>query len=176
MTIPPSTTLRIQLCILAVFAAASLAHAETYRISPEGKDSAAGTSAEAAWRTLFKINAVAKPGDTFIIGAGTFELGKAFPKLTCAGTAEAPIRIKAADGARPRLHFEGWDGIQIAPGAILAALSIQSPVYGEVIRNRRNRFGSVPGAVSVMVMVWPTVPGLVARVFHAEKSAVPSTM
>ena len=117
MTIPPFTTLRLRLCIFAVFAAASLARAETYHISPEGKDSAAGTSAEAPWRTLFKINAVAKPGDTFILGAGTFELGKGFPTLACAGTAEEPIRIRAAEGARPRLRFEGWNAIKIGPGA-----------------------------------------------------------
>ena len=113
----------IRTLLFTTLLAASLAHAETYHISPEGKDSAAGTSAEAAWRTLFKINAVAKPGDTFILGAGTFELGKAFPTLTCAGTAEAPIRIQAAEGARPRLRFEGWNAIKIGPGAAYLEIS-----------------------------------------------------
>ena len=102
--------------ILLTLLAASFAHAETYYLAPDGKDSAKGTSADKPWRTLYKINNTAKPGDTFILGVGTYELGKSFPTLTCAGTAEAPIRIKAADGARPRLCFEGWSGIKIGPG------------------------------------------------------------
>jgi hypothetical protein len=87
--------------IFTALLAASLARAETYYLSPDGKDSAKGTSKGAPWRTLYKINDAAKPGDTFILGAGIFELGKSFPTLTCAGTADAPIRIRAAEGARP---------------------------------------------------------------------------
>ena len=97
--------------------AASIVRAETYYLAPDGKDSAKGTSADAPWRTFYKINDRAIPGDTFIVAAGTFELGKTFPTLTRAGTAEAPIRIEAAKGALPRLRFEGWRGIKIGPGA-----------------------------------------------------------
>ena len=102
--------------ILLTFLAAGFVHAETYYLAPDGKDSAKGTSADKPWRTLYKINDVAKPGDTFILGAGVYELGKSFATLTCAGTANAPIRIKGPEGVRPRLHFEGWSGIKIGPG------------------------------------------------------------
>ena len=103
--------------IFATILLSSLACAETYFLAPDGKDSSKGTSADKAWRTIYKINDAAKPGDTFILSAGIFELGKSFPTLTCAGTADAPIRIVAAEGARPRLRFEGWNGIKIGPGA-----------------------------------------------------------
>jgi hypothetical protein len=103
--------------VILALLAASLAHAETYYLAPDGKDSAKGTGEDKPWRTLYKISDAAKPGDTFILASGIYELGKSFPTLTCAGTAEAPIRIRAAEGARPRLRFEGWSGIKIGPGA-----------------------------------------------------------
>lgn len=106
----------IRLLILASLIAATIAHAKIYHLAPNGSDSAEG-SETAPLRTFFKINDLAKAGDTFILGAGIFTLGKSFPTLTCAGTAKDPIRIKAAEGVRPMLHFEGWNGIKIGPGA-----------------------------------------------------------
>lgn len=102
---------------------ASLAHAETYYFAPDGKDSAKGTTADKPMRTFFKLNEIAKPGDTFIVAAGTYDLGKTFPSFNCAGTADAPIRIRAAEGARPRLRFEGWNAITIGPGSAYVEVS-----------------------------------------------------
>ena len=112
-----------RLTFFPLLLAATGARGETYYLAPDGNDAAAGTSAEAPWRTLFKITDAAKPGDTFLLGAGTFELGKAFPTLTCSGTADAPIRITAAPGARPRLRFGGWNGIMVGPGAAYLEMS-----------------------------------------------------
>ena len=107
---------------LALFTA-GLAHAETYYFAPDGKDSAKGTTADAPKRTFFKLNEIAKPGDTFIVAAGTYELGKTFPSFNCAGTADAPIRITAAPNARPLLRFEGWNAIKFGPGSAYVEFS-----------------------------------------------------
>ena len=107
---------------LALFTTA-LAHSETYYFAPDGKDSAKGTTADAPKRTFFKLNEIAKPGDTFIFAAGTYEMGKTFPSFNCAGTADAPIRIRATEGARPLLRFEGWNAIKFGPGSVFVEFS-----------------------------------------------------
>ncbi|MFC7303509.1 right-handed parallel beta-helix repeat-containing protein [Streptomyces monticola] len=72
-----------------------------------GDDSAAGTSAGTAWRTLAKASAhLLSPGDRLLLKRGSSCTGVLAPKG--AGAPGAPIRLDAyGRGAKPRLEGEG---------------------------------------------------------------------
>jgi hypothetical protein len=84
------------------FLSADAAFGATYYVDcASGLDSAAGTSASAAWRTTAKASATtSQPGDVVLVRRGTVCSGMLWPKGS--GTAAAPIRLGAfGDGARP---------------------------------------------------------------------------
>jgi parallel beta-helix repeat protein len=72
------------------------ADAETMYVALSGSDAAAGT-AVAAWRTIQHGVDALKPGDTLLIGPGTY---RERVELQRGGTATAPVTIAALPGAR----------------------------------------------------------------------------
>ncbi|MCY2992743.1 MAG: right-handed parallel beta-helix repeat-containing protein [Planctomycetota bacterium] len=75
------------------------AMAAEYEVSPSGNDASAGTKA-APWQTLAKASAVAAPGDTVYLGAGTY---RETIRPVKSGEAGKPIRFVAVPGERPVL-------------------------------------------------------------------------
>jgi hypothetical protein len=82
------------------------AAAATYHLAPTGDDAAAG-SATAPWRSLQRAVDHARPGDTILLHDGTYRFAATI-QLTNSGTADAPLRLQAAPGAKPVLCWEGW--------------------------------------------------------------------
>jgi hypothetical protein len=74
---------------------------QSYYLSPQGNDSAAGTSPEAAWRSLARANTHPfQPGDRLLLqGGATFEGQLTFEPGRC-GTLEAPLRISSYGSER----------------------------------------------------------------------------
>ncbi len=95
--------MRIVLILLLVFCVTlPLAHAADFYLDcAAGSDSAAGTSAAAAWRTLAKVAATTfSPGDSILLKRGTRCTGQLWPKGS--GDAQRPIRLAAyGTGALP---------------------------------------------------------------------------
>jgi hypothetical protein len=71
----------------------------SHYVSPAGSDSAAGSSSS-PWRTLDKALSALRPGDTLVVGDGTYDEQLDSVKIT-PGTAGGPIRVRAAPGAHP---------------------------------------------------------------------------
>lgn len=100
-------------------AAPGLAAAATYYVDAlAGSDSAAGTSATTAWRTLAKVNATTfNPGDSVLFQTGQSWAGQLHPLGS--GTAAAPIVISSyGGGARPII-----DGSSLASGGAVYLLN-----------------------------------------------------
>lgn len=106
----------IRYCLIASLLFTSSLHARTYYISAEGKDTHDGLTESQPLRSLYHINKLAQPGDTFVL-SGTFQLGKSFATLSCAGTARNPIRITSSAATRSLIRFEGWNAFHLLPGA-----------------------------------------------------------
>ena len=99
---------RIPSSILGFFLAAMcLVSAATYHVDPAGDDAATGTTPDAAWRSLEKINAtLLKPGDKVLFKAGGRWSGQLKP--TGSGDDKAMISIgRYGDGPLPRIDGEG---------------------------------------------------------------------
>ncbi len=78
--------------VLVAVVFAGRAYAATYYVSPLGDDTKAGTSPDAAWRTLGKVNNTRlRPGDSVLLQAGANFAGPLVP--WGAGSAKAPVRI-----------------------------------------------------------------------------------
>ncbi|MFN0280944.1 MAG: DUF1565 domain-containing protein [Kineosporiaceae bacterium] len=77
-----------------------------YYVSPGGSDSAKGSSS-APWRTLEHAMEALRPGDTLVVGTGTYREKLDGVKIT-PGTSGGPITVKAAPGARPVLAGLLW--------------------------------------------------------------------
>jgi hypothetical protein len=84
-----------------------VADAVTYYVSAEGDDTAAGTSSDAAWRSLEKVGATTfAPGDRILLRAGDTWTGQLWPKGS--GVPGHPITIDSyGDGPKPRIAGEG---------------------------------------------------------------------
>jgi len=72
-------------------------------VAPTGKAGAAGTAADPLG-DLQEAAERARPGDTIRIAAGSFPLDQSV-LLSANGTAEAPIRVEAAEATRPIFDF-----------------------------------------------------------------------
>lgn len=81
-----------------------------YLDADTGNDENPGTRADAAWKTLNRVNATAfAPGDKLYIKAGTTYHGMLFPKG--AGIPGKPVTIDSfGDGDRPAIHADGEHG------------------------------------------------------------------
>nr|WP_173023491.1 MULTISPECIES: InlB B-repeat-containing protein [unclassified Pseudoflavonifractor] len=86
-----------------------------YVDSEGGDDSSEGTSADAPWKTLGKVNALTlKPGDRVLLKAGSVFEGQSL-SLRGSGSGESPIVVDMYDGdtvgaqagARPVIHANG---------------------------------------------------------------------
>jgi hypothetical protein len=98
----------VQLVIAAavaasVFAAAPVAKATVYYVSPHGWDSNRGTSPRAAWRTVGRVNRAAfRPGDTVLFRGGSVYGGTLFPRTS--GYAGAPITFSSYGRRRANIR------------------------------------------------------------------------
>lgn len=80
--------------------------AEELHVTLDGDDAHAGTDPTRPLRTVEAAIAVAGPGDTVLVGAGTW------PRLTVrdlAGTPDAPITLRPAPGAEGEVWFSHGD-------------------------------------------------------------------
>ncbi|MGQ0505827.1 MAG: right-handed parallel beta-helix repeat-containing protein [Myxococcaceae bacterium] len=74
----------------------------TYHVSPNGQDSAAGSEA-APFATLQRALRAAQPGDGVLVHTGRYAERLAVNASVAAGMAEAPITVRAAPGEDPVL-------------------------------------------------------------------------
>ncbi len=107
------------------------AQAETFHVALQGNDSALGTAA-APWRTLQRAIDALKPGDTALVGPGNY---RERIEVRLGGTAEAPITLAAAPGARvvvsgADLFSDGWSNIEGLDGAYSHAWDLRFPING----------------------------------------------
>lgn len=117
--------------LLLVLAFCSFAGAATYHVAIQGQDAAAGTEA-APWRTLQHAVDALKPGDTAVIGPGIY---RERIELKRGGTAESPITLTAAPGARvvvtgADLLADGWTKVGGLDGAYSRDWSLRFPING----------------------------------------------
>jgi hypothetical protein len=94
---------------IALPAWATTALAATYVVDQAKGNDAADGSAATPWQTLSRGVKDLKPGDTLTVNAGTY---RETVNVTCRGTAESPITIQAAPGARAAITgadaVTGW--------------------------------------------------------------------
>lgn len=103
------------LIVILIFALNLLraAHASTMYVSLSGNDNASGIVAS-PWRTIQHGVDALKPGDTLLIGPGTY---RERIEMKRGGTIQAPITIAALPGANvlvsgaDRLQ-EGWSKVE----------------------------------------------------------------
>ena len=103
------------LCLGTLLLAAALpGFAATYYVATTGDDTAAGTEA-APVKTLMQAAALAKPGDTVLVKAGTYPGNMG---IGCSGAEGQPITFKAAgDGAVKFLgRIEQVQGFKLVEG------------------------------------------------------------
>jgi hypothetical protein len=96
------------LLILLALAMSCPALAATYYVdSLQGEDSRSGTSQEAAWKSLERVNSMDfRPGDRILLKAGSVWQGQLAPKNS--GSEGAPIRVdRYGAGRRPRIDGGG---------------------------------------------------------------------
>jgi hypothetical protein len=72
-------------------------------VAPNGVDTNAGTE-QAPLLTLTRASVLARPGSTVWVMAGTFNY-TVTQELAQSGTAQAPVRLWAVEGARPALDY-----------------------------------------------------------------------
>lgn len=107
-----------------------------YVDSVSGSDSNSGTSPDAAWKTLAKVNATTfHPGDRILFKSGAVWTGQLWPKGS--GTAERPIVIDKYGG----------DALPVVNGAGLAedAVLLKNQEYWEIHNLEITNTGSTPG-------------------------------
>jgi len=77
-----------------------------HHLDPSGNDSNSG-SKQSPWFTLTHASNAAEPGDTIVVGDGTYNYGDNRQDLVTDGTEGNRITVRAADGARPQLVWSG---------------------------------------------------------------------
>jgi len=102
------------------FAVAETSYPTTYYVSGTGNDNNNGVSNSSPFRTIQKAADLTRPGDTVLVMNGVY--ANSYPTgnvltITRAGTPTERIRYKAYPGHRPKLKFNGWNGIFISQGA-----------------------------------------------------------
>jgi parallel beta-helix repeat protein len=117
--------------ILLLLALPSVAQAETYHVSVGGNDAATGTAA-APWRSIQHAVDALKPGDTAVVGSGTY---RERIEVKRGGTADAPITLTALPGAHvvvsgADLLPDGWSKVEGTNGAYSHDWSLRFPING----------------------------------------------
>lgn len=114
----------LTLGLLLVVSLNTAVAAQTWHVSGKGDDSAAGTSAATAFRTLKKAASLVQPGDTVLVGDGIYtdentNGGSSVLTLSQHGKPEAWTTWKAAPGANPEIRPAGWHGILITGSYVI---------------------------------------------------------
>lgn len=110
---------KINLCLVFLVAIHHFAFAQTtWHVSGTGNDNSNGKSEATAFRTLQKAATVVQPGETVLIGNGTYTNlekgdGSAILNIDISGKPDAWITWKAKPGHKPELRPFGWNAIQI---------------------------------------------------------------
>jgi hypothetical protein len=94
-------------CLLLLGPTLTALGATYYVDSAAGNDSAPGTSRNAPWKTLEKVNAtVLRPGDSVLFKSGSVWAGQLAPRGS--GSAGSPVVIDSyGRGSLPRIDAEG---------------------------------------------------------------------
>ena len=88
--------------------------ATEYYVSPSGNDSNSGTSAQAAWRTIDKVNTVdLNPGDSVFLEAGHDYPGNLLLTAEDAGTLTQPVVIGSYGSGRARIKAGNGSGVDV---------------------------------------------------------------
>ncbi len=89
----------------------------------DGNDEADGLTRGTALRTLQRAADMTRPGDTVVIGDGTYSApGRQFVLgIKRSGTASRPITYAAAPGATPRIEAAGWQGVAVNASYVTVA-------------------------------------------------------
>jgi hypothetical protein len=116
----------------------------TYFVAPNGNDAGLG-SYDQPFATVNHAVGLAKPGDTVVVGAGTYHELVSFP---VSGTAGAPITLRAQCGERPILDGTGLGG---AGEPALIAITDRSNIVvdGFEIQNLQGKNGNFPAGIWV---------------------------
>ncbi len=86
----------------------------TYYISPSGNDSHSGTSAQATWRTINKVNAVdLNPDDKVLFQAGRDYHGNLLLTAEDAGTPKQPVVIGSYGSGRATIKAGNGSGVTV---------------------------------------------------------------
>ncbi len=124
--------IRLSLTILFVLAVLrSIGQAATYYVAIDGNDSANGT-VSAPWRSIQHAVDQLQPGDSALIGPGTY---RECIEVQRGGTAEAPITLMSLPGARvvvsgADLLSEGWSTVAGVDGAYRHDWPHRFPING----------------------------------------------
>jgi hypothetical protein len=107
----------LAVCVLSLNLTSAASAADIY-VSGTGSDTNNGKTAASAFRTLKKAASLVEPGDTVLIGDGTYTDadtagGSAVLTLTRPGRPNAWITWKARPGQRPVIRPSGWQGIAV---------------------------------------------------------------
>ncbi len=99
---------RLAFGIFSAFAA----HAATYYVSPDGNDSANGTSPETAWRTVAKVNNTTfAAGDQILFEGGREFSGTSLtPRNGVNGTAASPVVFSSYGEGRATIRITSTTG------------------------------------------------------------------
>jgi Right handed beta helix region len=109
----------------------------TYYVDSRGGDNAnAGTSADAAWKSLDKVNATTfAPGDRILLRSSSVWHGQLWPKGS--GTERHPIRVSVyGGGVKPVIHCDG-----LFEDAVL----LKNQEYWEISGLEVTNTGATPG-------------------------------
>ena len=104
----------------------------TYYISPSGNDSHSGTSAQSAWRTIDKVNAIdLNPGDKVLFEAGHDYPGNLLLTAQDAGTPKQPVVIGSYGSGRAKIKAGDGSGVTVrnAGGVVVENLIVTGDDY-----------------------------------------------
>lgn len=88
--------------------------ATEYYVSPSGNDSNSGTSAQAAWRTIDRINTMdLNPGDNVLFEAGNDYPGNLLLTAEDAGTPTQPVVIGSYGSGRAQIKAGNGSGVTV---------------------------------------------------------------
>ncbi|HYE05646.1 MAG TPA: right-handed parallel beta-helix repeat-containing protein [Planctomycetota bacterium] len=137
--------------LIAAFIAVSMAVTragaeETGRslvVAPDGDDRTGTGASDRPWRTLRHAATQLRAGDDLVVRAGDYVEGDpddrdAGVRVACVGRADAWIRIRGEDGARPTITAAAWYALRIEDSAYVA-------VSGLAVRTRPFKAGSFAG-------------------------------
>ena len=94
------------------------AHARDWHVALDGNDANDGRTPSTALRTLQRADALVRPGDTVLVGGGTYSSsdksdGGAVVTIRSRGRPDGWITWKPVPGQRAEIRASGWAGIQI---------------------------------------------------------------